>query len=204
MSLAQPGPYDPFAPVAPVWREFAFLDLCGFTHFTETHGAQAAIEELRLFRAVTREVCGRREVRVGKWLGDGVLLVATTPATAVAAAVELVERWRPLTLDLRAGVASGTALLFDGDDYAGRPLNVAARLCQAADPAETLLAVDPPPAAAVALPEWVRVTGSRTLSLAGVGPTDAWVLHLADDVDLGPPPSTPGLIPHLRAGDRPG
>ena len=44
----------------------------------------------------------------------------------------------------------------DGEDYIGRPVNLAARLCQVADP-EELLAFGYP---AEALPPWSRSSGS--------------------------------------------
>ncbi len=55
--------------------------------------------------------------------------------------------------------------MFDGDDYIGRPVNLAARLSQAARPGE-LLAVGYPPAT---FPVWIEVLGTRDLTLKGVG-----------------------------------
>jgi class 3 adenylate cyclase len=39
---------------------------------------------------------------------------------------------------VRAGVAGGDVLLVEGDDYLGRPVNLAARLCGHARPGEVL------------------------------------------------------------------
>ena len=46
----------------------------------------------------------------------------------------------PLTL--RGGIAAGPVLLFEGDDYIGGPVNLAARLCDVADPHEIIAPAD--------------------------------------------------------------
>ena len=50
---------------------------------------------------------------------------------------------------MRIGIATGRALLFEGDDYIGSAVNLAARLCDAAGPGEVLDPgrADPRPAA---------------------------------------------------------
>jgi adenylate cyclase len=148
-----------------VERAFAFMDLCGFTSFTANNGEHAAIEALTSFRALTRELATRRGVRVAKWLGDGAMLVGVEVGPTIAAAAELIARYEGHRLALRGGLAHGRVLIFDGDDYIGRPANLAARLCQAARPGE-LLGVGYPP---TALPEWIRVLGTRSVTLQGLG-----------------------------------
>jgi len=49
-------------------RWFAFVDITGFTSYTEQHGTRAALDVLARFRSVVRQVTGRRGVRVLKWL----------------------------------------------------------------------------------------------------------------------------------------
>jgi class 3 adenylate cyclase len=148
-----------------VQRAFAFLDLCGFTSFTATHGEHAAIEALRSFRAITRETAARRGVRVDKWLGDGAMIVGVDAAPTIATAVEIVARCAKHPLALRGGMAHGNVLILDGDDYIGRPINLAARLCEAAGAGE-LLAMG---YAAETLPPWIEVRGTRSLQLQGLG-----------------------------------
>jgi class 3 adenylate cyclase len=185
--LAAQAPADAAGPVAPaqdaatlrglehpddvvdriptVERAFAFLDLCGFTQFTSTHGEHLAIEALRMFRAITRDTAARRGVRVDKWLGDGAMIVGVEVGPTIATAVEIVSRCADQPLALRAGIAHGSVLILDGDDYIGRPINLAARLCEAAGPGE-LLAVGYPSGT---LPSWIGVRGTRTLTLQGLG-----------------------------------
>ena len=79
-------------------------------------------------------IATRRGVRIASWLGDGAMLIGTEVGPAIAAAAELIARYDANTLALRGGIADGWALLFDGDDYIGRPVNLAARLSQAARP----------------------------------------------------------------------
>jgi class 3 adenylate cyclase len=148
-----------------VERAFVFVDLCGFTSFMSAHGEHAAIDALTTFHRLARAIAARRGVRVAKWLGDGAMLVGVDTGPAIAAAVELVARFDQEPLVLRGGVAHGHALLFEGDDYIGRPVNLAARLCYAARPGE-LLAVGYP---ARALPTWIQVLGTRDLTLRGLG-----------------------------------
>ena len=55
-----------------VRRYFAFVDLCGFTRFTEVHGDEEAVAVLTGFRTLVRFIASEHGVRVAKWLGDGV------------------------------------------------------------------------------------------------------------------------------------
>jgi len=167
-ALERTGMQDPrdvadFVPL--VDRSFAFVDLCGFTIHTANHGEHAAIEILVMFRAVVREIAARRGVVIAKWLGDGVMLVGTDPGPTISAAGEVVARLDGQPLAVRAGTAHGGVLLFEGDDYIGRPVNLAARFCQAAQPGE-LLAVGYP---LEELPVWMRVLGTRRVRLPGLG-----------------------------------
>jgi class 3 adenylate cyclase len=122
-------------------RTFSFVDLSGFTKYTAEHGDDAVGEVLAAFRAVTRQVASDRGVRIAKWLGDGCMLVAVEQADAVATVLDIArcadESCAPLSV--RVGLASGYALLFEGDDYIGTAVNLAARLCDAAGPHEVLM-----------------------------------------------------------------
>src|SRR3954447_13341817 len=74
-----------------VERTFAFVDLCGFTAFTESEGDQRAVEVLADFRACVRQVASDYGVRVAKWLGDGAMFVGVDQEALVSAVLE-VER----------------------------------------------------------------------------------------------------------------
>lgn len=124
-----------------VKRNFAFVDLCGFTSLTDEHGVGEAVIALSTFRSVVRERAGWRGVRVAKWLGDGAMLVATEPRPLVDAVLRMEQALdqRGCRLPLRAGIAGGRVILFEGDDYIGRAVNLAARLCDEAQPHQLLI-----------------------------------------------------------------
>jgi adenylate cyclase len=179
-------------PPVPEWVEvtqalerwFAFIDITGFTNYTEDHGAKAALEVLARFRSAVRQVTARRGVRVLKWLGDGVMLVGVDPGPLVAAACEITTRFDQDPFDVHAGIAGGPVLLFEGDDYVGPSANHAARLCDAAGAGE-VLALD----VAGHLPDWVEITGHVVVRAEGIG-------------DLRPV-SRLEVRPDARAGHRP-
>lgn len=148
-----------------VIRGFAFIDLCGFTAFTDRHGPLAARDVLVAFRQATRHVSEHRGVRIAKWMGDGALIVGVDPTAVVACAVDVVARVHTEELDVRAGVSTGPALLIDGDDYVGRALNLASRLCDIA-PAGTVLADAD---SCRELPEWIDSERHGSVTIKGIG-----------------------------------
>lgn len=124
-----------------VRRNFAFVDLCGFTQLTDEHGVGEAVLALSTFRSVVRERAGWRGVRVAKWLGDGAMLVSVEPRPLIEAVLRMEQALdqRGCRLPLRAGIAGGRVILFEGDDYIGRAVNLAARLCDEACPHQVLI-----------------------------------------------------------------
>lgn len=130
----------PTETVTRVERSFAFVDISGFTSFTDRCGDAAAVGALSEFRLVVREVASQYGVRVDKWLGDGAMFVGVETPPLVAAVYDIARRLeeRHFPLPLRAGVASGLVILFEGDDYIGTPVNLASRLCMDAQPSQIL------------------------------------------------------------------
>jgi len=125
-------------------RTFIFVDLSGFTNYTEIYGDEAATELLAKFRASARSVGSHHGVRIDKYLGDGLMAVAIEAPVGIAFAVELQNDARKscAPLGLRIGVATGETMLFEGQDYIGSAPNLAARLCDAAGKCGTLLPAD--------------------------------------------------------------
>ena len=145
-------------------RTFCFADLSGFTRYTSEHGPLAAVDRLGEFREVSRDVAAKRGVRVAKWLGDGVMLVGTEPTPTIAWGGHVISHFKEAGVEVRAGLATGIALLFEGDDYIGEPVNLAAKLCSVAEPGEILASCD-----VDYLPDWMQVLEVEEVDIRGVG-----------------------------------
>lgn len=140
------------------------------------HGDEAAVEELQRLRASVREVTPLFGVRIEKWLGDGCMLVGVDNEPIVAAVVAIHERHlRHGALPLRAGIAAGAVLLLEGDDYIGRAVNVAARLCDVAEAGVVLACPDE-----LHLPTWVHISDERTVKIRGIAQPIAVVVLEAE------------------------
>ncbi|HEV8297800.1 MAG TPA: adenylate/guanylate cyclase domain-containing protein, partial [Acidimicrobiales bacterium] len=148
-----------------VERTFIFSDLGGFTSYTKRQGPHAAAALLAEFRHITRDIAAKRGVRVAKWLGDGAMLIGVEATPAIALGAHLIAHFRDTDVRVRVGIATGTVLLFEGDDYIGEPVNLAAKLCGAAAPGEILADCAPD-----GLPDWVHAIGEITVHVRGVGP----------------------------------
>src|SRR4051794_41945743 len=100
-----------------VTRTFAFLDLCGFTSFTDEHGDQQAVAVLGHLRAVLRAEAESSGVRGTKWLGDGAMLsgVEAGGGSRFAATVRGVLR-SDGRRGLRGGNCGGQGILIHGDE----------------------------------------------------------------------------------------
>lgn len=147
-------------------RTFTFVDISGFTNYTSSHGDDAAGRLLASWRAVTRDVASDTGVRIAKWLGDGCMVVAVEQRDAITFAMELQRRATKACspLYIRIGIASGLALLFEGDDYIGTAVNMAARLCDAAEPREVII----PEEQIEELPEGITTRIHEPLKLRGL------------------------------------
>ncbi len=141
---------DPISPnvgqnlVTRVARTFGFIDISGFTAFTDQHGDAAAVARLAEFRVVVREIASHHGVRIDKWLGDGAMFVCVETGPLLAAVLDIEDRLSEsgFPLPLRAGIAGGMVILFEGDDYIGTPVNLASRLCTDALPGQTLVTAE--------------------------------------------------------------
>ncbi len=123
--------------VTRVQRTFAFVDVSGFTSYTDREGDAAAVELLEMVRGAIRRLASIHGVRIAKWLGDGAMIVGVEPEPVVEAVVAMIEANQQV-LPLRAGIAEGDVILFEGDDHIGQAVNLAARLSDMANPGEIL------------------------------------------------------------------
>ena len=168
-----------------------FVDVSGFTALTEHEGDEHAVDILTAFRALLRDICSRRGVRIAKWLGDGAMLVCVETRPLLATILELhyvvCEVSGPVqTVSIRSAITSGDVILMEGDDYIGHCVNVAARLCDLAHGGEALAA----PSVMEELPRWGVVLEHKDISLRGVErPVPTSSIGMAK----------PGTDPHLRS-----
>jgi adenylate cyclase len=170
-----------------VVRCFAFLDLCGFTAYTEEHGDEQAVEVLAQLRAVMRAEAEDKGVRVTKWLGDGVMLSGVEPASVLECVATVRQRVGVEgRLALRGGVCAGPVIMFEGDDYIGVAVNTAARLCDAAVAGQVLTTAK----TATHAPEGLRTTPLLDLPVRGLSaPVAVHELTPPALEEADPPPS---------------
>ena len=142
------------------------MDLCGFTSFVDQHGDERVVLMLAEMRTTLRESAARRGVRIVKWLGDGAMLSSTMIDAIAALVVELDLRLSEIipSLPLRAGMSFGPVIMFEGDDYIGAPVNIAARLCDQAQPRELLATGD----VAGGRPTWVDAEEATSVAVRGL------------------------------------
>lgn len=163
-----------------VHRSFAFVDVSGFTALTELEGDERAVDVLTAFRALLRDICSRRGVRIVKWLGDGVMLVCVDTRPLLETILELHyvvgEVGAVETVSIRSGMTAGDVILMEGDDYVGHCVNVASRLCDLAAAGEALAI----PGVVDHLPSWGEIVSATHVSLRGVEkPVPAASIRLA-------------------------
>ena len=133
-------------------RTIVFLDLTRFTALTDAHGDQAAVAVIDQFTDnVVAALEGRG--RLVKTLGDGVLLEAKDPATAITVADDVSHRLHDSDgmPEVTGGIATGP-VVDRGDDVLGAVVNLAARLADLAPAGE--LRVTEPTARAAAAAGW--------------------------------------------------
>jgi class 3 adenylate cyclase len=96
-----------------------------------------------------------------KWLGDGVMFHFPDPAPSVLAALEMVEGVASHELPpAHVGIHAGP-VVFQGGDYFGRTVNIAARIADFARPGEILVSQ-----------EVVDVAKGAPVTFTDVGPVE--------------------------------
>ncbi len=124
-----------------VQATIVFTDLHGSTAVFEAFGNARASETVTKTTSWITQQCERHGGRLIKTLGDGVMLIFSTPSDAVAAVVDLqrlhhkktIRLPSDLRLPIRIGLASGEVEMIADDCY-GDAVNVAARLCDLCGP----------------------------------------------------------------------
>jgi adenylate cyclase len=106
-----------------------FVDVAGYTTFTEEVGDLAAAAMLDRFSAMVRELVDDADGRIIKQIGDEFMIVFPHGSAAVKCGLAIADRAsaEPDFPELRLGAHTGTALYREAD-YVGATVNTAARI----------------------------------------------------------------------------
>jgi adenylate cyclase len=117
-----------------------FVDLVGFTTILHGLDTSALSRLVSDFEGRAFDIVACHDGRIVKHIGDEIMFAAVDPAAACEIALGLLSEFGALEADVtpRGGLAFGEVLSRDGDYY-GSVVNLAARLCDAAVPAEVLV-----------------------------------------------------------------
>src|SRR3982751_1865446 len=113
-----------------------FIDLTGFTRYTEEEGDIEALDVVENFVA-TVEATMPREATIVKTIGDEVMVVSPDPASLTEWAVGFLSRF-PQRPQPRVGIHYGDAVYRDGD-YFGSQVNLGHRVVNRALAGEVLV-----------------------------------------------------------------
>ncbi|MEC9324280.1 MULTISPECIES: adenylate/guanylate cyclase domain-containing protein [Mycolicibacterium] len=144
-----------------------FVDIAGFTAFTEAHGDHRAAELADRFATIAASNLGPGDDMI-KTLGDAVMITSSDPTAALAFLRRLHHETRridgfPL---LRAGICAGAVVKHRGDVF-GATVNTAARLAAVARPGQ--IVGDASSASALRGTDLVAMTSLGPLRLRNVG-----------------------------------
>jgi adenylate cyclase len=117
-----------------------FVDLAGFTAYTEKNGERAAAELASSFALKAMQVGRRAGLRPIKTVGDAVIFLTDEADKAGRGALALLEAFNgtKTPLSVHIGLASGEVVERDGDVF-GFPVNMAAHLSALAGPGQILM-----------------------------------------------------------------
>lgn len=122
-----------------------FTDLVGSTELRESLGDDRADSLRREHDRLLRSAISAHRGTEVKGTGDGLMVVFSSAAEAVAAAVEMQRAVRRSTrafaspIEIRIGISAGD-VLWEADDCFGRPVVEAKRLCDSTDGGRILVA----------------------------------------------------------------
>ena len=157
-----------------------FADMVGFTMLSQHLNDDELAAVVARFEALAHDTVVARGGRVVKMIGDEVMFVVPTAASAAEIGLSLAEAYADddLLSDVRVALAIGSVLLQDGDFY-GPVVNLASRLVGVANPG-TVLVSD---AFRLALDD-EGATGHdlraiRTRTLKDIGRVQVWKLSRA-------------------------
>ncbi|HEY6319686.1 MAG TPA: nickel-binding protein [Acidimicrobiia bacterium] len=148
-SLMGPLPAHPpgEAYTAPAMRAIVFTDICGSVAQTAQLGDKGHLALLRDHNEVVRAELSSQGGREVKHTGDGIMASFTSVSSAVGFAIAVQaalndrnER-EAIPLHVSIGISAGEPVTDDHDDLFGAAVQLAARLCDAAEPGDIAVSV---------------------------------------------------------------
>jgi class 3 adenylate cyclase len=134
-----------YLPIDPGFRTIMFTDLKDSTRMTTLHGDAGALHLLHVHNALTRNALNTHGGREIKHTGDGIMAAFASAPDAVACAIAIQKAFaaynrdhRERPLYLRIGLSAGEPIEEHGDLF-GKTVQLAARLCAHAEPAQILI-----------------------------------------------------------------
>jgi class 3 adenylate cyclase len=128
-------------------RGIVFTDLCGSVAQTQQLGDDGHLAMLREHDEIVRKSLGAHQGREVKHTGDGIMAAFTSVTAAVACSIDVQRalhnrnQIESIPLDVSIGISAGEPVTNDNDDLFGAAVQLAARLCGAADAGEIMVSV---------------------------------------------------------------
>src|SRR6266550_6970371 len=167
-----------------------FADVAGYSA-RAAEDESGALQLIEILQTLSREIVGRYEGRIVKFIGDAVLAEFPSTALALQAAAALSRDYVSQSVasgqahNLSVGVHVGDVAVSSEGDLYGDAVNAAARIQEAATPGQVVVSQD----------VWRQLRGRREFcfealgdrSLKGVGPTGLYVATVEDSGIRSPP-----------------
>ena len=133
--------------VAPALRAIVFTDICGSVAQTLHHGDEGHMELLNEHNGIVRGELATYEGREVKHTGDGIMAAFTSVSPSVAFAIAVQQRLsarnenssKPFQVSI--GISAGEPITGEHEDLYGAAVQLAARLCGAAQAGEIIVSV---------------------------------------------------------------
>jgi adenylate cyclase len=170
--------------VATLVRSVGFADLVSFTHVVRRSTERELAGLVQRFEAETSDIVSAHGGQVVKTVGDEVLFVTVSAASAGAIGLEIAEAMAAddLLPDVRVGLATGPLLARLGDVF-GTTVNRASRLTALAAPGTVL--VDEQTAVRLVAVDGFEVVPQARRQLRGIGPVTPSLLRRGDRPSAG-------------------
>jgi len=132
------------APVFGSTVTILFSDIRGFSEYTDHYGDEAGYRLVELHKSIVEEHFKLHRGHVVKTQGDSFMVSFDSARTAVTCAVAIqreldkLHHERGATIQVGVGINVGEPLRA-GDDFFGRAVNLASRICSVADPGQILI-----------------------------------------------------------------